>query len=354
MLKSTVQEITSIGGRGLCQKNKKDILAAAIEFTFHCNLKCIHCYRIQDYRKKECSYEELCHIFDELAGVGCLWIEITGGEPLLRKDFLELYGYLKKKGFLIILYTNGSLLTHKIVDYFCKYPPYVIQISVYGKTKETYNGVTRTENFFDKCWQGINLIIQHKLPLRIKTVALNANKEEIPLIKEYARTLGADFRCDPIIRCAIDGSTTPYKARLSPEEVTYFDLTIEKRFLMWRERFQRYLRKEKAVCLHGAGRADIRINPYGYIDIHSMYPCISAKNNFDILKNDFKEGLFYLDRIRQEVRDKGCVCTKCKYFFLCDSCSIDNTGFKERVNKAGYYCQLAQKRSRVFETIFEK
>jgi len=55
-------------------------------------------------------------ILDEVADAGCLWLLITGGEPLLRPDFRDIYMYAKRKGFLITLFTNGTLLDADIAD----------------------------------------------------------------------------------------------------------------------------------------------------------------------------------------------------------------------------------------------
>jgi len=47
----------------------------------------------QDAIEKELTCEEVFSFFDQIAEAGCLWLLLTGGEPLLRKDFLEIYTY---------------------------------------------------------------------------------------------------------------------------------------------------------------------------------------------------------------------------------------------------------------------
>ena len=61
---------------------------------------------------------------------------------LCNSDFFDLYLMFKKKGFLITLFTNGTLLTEEAVAFFKKYPPYKVEVSVYGVTEETYVAVT--------------------------------------------------------------------------------------------------------------------------------------------------------------------------------------------------------------------
>ena len=67
--------------------------------------------------KRNYPWPEIQHILDEIKDAGCLWLLLTGGEPLLRPDFLEIYQYAKHKGFLLTLFTNGTLLTPHIADF---------------------------------------------------------------------------------------------------------------------------------------------------------------------------------------------------------------------------------------------
>src|SRR5690242_1580713 len=78
---------------------------ATIEVTRRCPLRCAHCYNnlaMGDVEARLCelSYAEHCGLLDQLAEAGCLWILYTGGELFARKDFLDIYTYAKKKGFL--------------------------------------------------------------------------------------------------------------------------------------------------------------------------------------------------------------------------------------------------------------
>jgi MoaA/NifB/PqqE/SkfB family radical SAM enzyme len=70
-----------------------------------------------DAKRRELSTEEHFRVLDELAEMGTFWLLYTGGEIFARKDFLEIYTYAKKKGFLITLFTNGTIITKEIADY---------------------------------------------------------------------------------------------------------------------------------------------------------------------------------------------------------------------------------------------
>ena len=148
-------------------------IRAAIEITHRCNNNCVQCYNNlplndKETRRKELSYEEHCRIIDEISALGCLWLLFTGGEIFARKDFLDIYTYAKQKGMLITLFTNGTLITPEIADYLVQYRPFVIEITLYGNTQETYERVTRISGSFDRCMQGIELLRQRELPLKLK------------------------------------------------------------------------------------------------------------------------------------------------------------------------------------------
>src|SRR5436190_1139417 len=90
------------------------------EITCRCNLRCVmcytDCYNSPANIKDELSTAEILRIMDEVALAGCLELVLTGGEPLARPDFFEIYGHAKTKGFLVTLFTNGTLITETIAD----------------------------------------------------------------------------------------------------------------------------------------------------------------------------------------------------------------------------------------------
>src|SRR4030042_1207561 len=90
---------------------KRIPLDVSLELTYRCNNRCVHCYcnlpsNNTKALEEELTTEEIKKILNELSSMGSLWLLITGGEPILRNDFAEIYLYAKKKGFLITLFTN--------------------------------------------------------------------------------------------------------------------------------------------------------------------------------------------------------------------------------------------------------
>ena len=122
---------------------KRIPISGSIDVTQRCNNQCLHCYNNlsagdQKASEVELTFDEYRRIIDEIVDAGCLWLLFTGGEIFLRKDFLDIYTYAKRKGLLITLFTNGTLITADIADYLAQLAPFSIEVTLYGRTKDTY------------------------------------------------------------------------------------------------------------------------------------------------------------------------------------------------------------------------
>jgi len=221
-------------------------LSGSIEVTARCNLRCVHCYINEpvadnQVRNRELSKQELYSILDQITDEGCLWLLLTGGEPFVRPDFLDIYTYAKKKGMLITLFTNGTTITPRIADYLAEWRPSSIEITLYGFSKETYEKVTGVRGSYEQCMRGIDFLMERKLPLTLKSTILTLNKTEIWDIKRYAESLGVDFRFDPVLNLRLDGQIGPEEYRIHPEEIVALELEDEECRKEWHEFCSKFL-----------------------------------------------------------------------------------------------------------------
>lgn len=323
-------------------------LGGVIEPTLRCNLKCAHCYVAYDRSRKEMTYEEICHILDEITDAGCLWLLITGGEPLLRDDFLDIYSYAKKKGLITTLFTNGTLITEEIADYLKEWPPFKVEITLYGITKETYERVTGIPGSFECCMRGIELLLDRKVPIRLKTTVMTLNKDELWDIKKYAEDLGVEFRFDPILNAKLDGSKGPCQLRISPEEVVKLDLADEKRLKEWKEFCDKFLNPVKSDKLYtcAGGLTSFHIDCYGELSL-----CIMSRNpSYNLLKGSFQESWYdFIPKIREQKPKGEYKCAKCDIFPLCSQCPgwaiLENGNPEVPVE---YLCQIAHLQAKAF------
>ena len=216
------------------QSGERVPLQVSIEVTRRCPLECLHCYNNlpmgdMDARRRELSKEEHFRVLDELVEMGCFWLLYTGGEIFARKDFLEIYTYAKKKGFLITLFTNGTIINEQIADYLANGLRLRLRSRLYGRTRETYEALTAIPGSYDRCLRGIKLLKERGLPLKLKTVATSVNKHEVVAMRRFAEEeLGVEFKMDGQINPRIDCSQSPLAVRLSPEEVVALDMSTPK------------------------------------------------------------------------------------------------------------------------------
>jgi len=173
------------------KKNQLRIpFSICLEITARCNNNCRHCYinlpvNAQTARPKEISFDKIKKIIDEAVEMGTLWCGLTGGEPLLRNDFEDIYIYLKKKGLLVSVLTNATLITENHIKLFRKYPPRHLEVSVYGVSKETYERVSHVPDSFEKFCKGLHRILDCNINTIFKVTVMQSNKSEIDKVIKF-------------------------------------------------------------------------------------------------------------------------------------------------------------------------
>ena len=306
---------------------KRVPIEATLEVTRRCPLDCQHCYNnlpMGDLaaRNRELTKEEYERILSELADMGVIWLLFTGGEIFARKDFLEIYTFAKKKGFLITLFTNGILINEKIADYLREYPPFAIEITLYGRTPETYEALTQLPGSYDRCLRGIHLLLDRGLPLKLKTVGTKVNCHEILAMREFAeQELGLEFKFDSLLNPRIDCSQAPLNVRLSPEEVVALDLhwpkvAAEHRLILEHE-LRSPMGSRNTVYSCGGGLNAFAIDPFGMMSI-----CvISHQETYDIRSGGIREGWeHFLLAVRERKRSRPTKCVACRIRSVCNMC----------------------------------
>ena len=326
----------------------------SIEVTHRCPLECRHCYNNlpmsdPEARKSELSLEEYHRLFDELVEAGCLWILFTGGEIFARKDFLDIYTLAKQKGFLITLFTNGTMITPRIADHLAEYRPFAIEITLYGATRETYETLTRIPGSFDRCMTGIRLLLERGLPLKLKTVPTTVNYHEVYEMKRFAEEeLGVEFKFDPLVNPRTDCSQSPLNVRLTPEQAVALEFRDPARM----NEYLRLLEHERALAhiplppkryTCGGGHNGCAVDPNGKMTI-----CVlSHQDGFNLRDGGFRQGWDGpLQQIRATPARGETICTHCQIRSLCSMCpangELENGDAEAPVD---FLCQVAHLRA---------
>jgi radical SAM protein with 4Fe4S-binding SPASM domain len=336
---------------------KRAPVEVSIEVTRRCPLDCLHCYNnlpMNDAgaREQELTLDEHVRLLDELVAAGCLWVTYTGGEIFARRDFLEIYTAAKKRGFLVTLFTNGTMITPRIADYLAEWRPFAIEITLYGATRETYEALTQIPGSYNRCMNGIRLLQERKLPLKLKTVPTTINKHEVYEMKRMAEDdFHVEFKFDPLVNPRIDCSQSPLAVRLTPEEVVVLDYFDPKRKAEYRRLLETERNAKPAASnpdenhryTCGGGLSGCAIDPSGHMSI-----CvISHQQGYDIRTGGFQEGWNgRLNEIRNQDRKQTTICTNCQIRSICGMCpangELENGDPESPVD---FLCQVAHLRA---------
>ena len=166
-----------------------------IELTERCNNACIHCLINQpekdaEPRAREMDTAFVKNVLSQAANLGCLSVRFTGGEPLLRDDFAELYLFARRLGMYVILFTNARRITPELAQLLARIPPgRVVEVSVYGMHADSYDAVAATRGAFVEFWRGVELLRRYNIPFVVKQSLLPPNRAEMTAFETFAATL---------------------------------------------------------------------------------------------------------------------------------------------------------------------
>ena len=343
-------------------KNTRTLLSLSLEITPRCNNNCVHCYINTPEKdvssiRNELSFAQLTNIIDEACELGALWILFSGGEPLLREDFVDLYIYAKKKGMLAAVFTNGSLISQDHVKLFRSYPPRALEITVYGVTQPVHRRVTRAD-FFTKTMAGIDLLKQGSIPITLKAVAMKSNFNEMHQIFDFCeKNSDRPVRIDAFLNFRYDRDPGRNKLiqseRLSPEEFVEIDKLYKKKYDALKKQCQESgniiidpdQRNKILRCSAGVNSCCISFN--GTFTLCSLLN--SEEFSYDLKNGTLKEAW---EVFTPEIRNKQSSsleymnnCGSCDIFNICPYCAghaLLEGGDPD--TQIPYYCAIGKKR----------
>ena len=300
-------------------------LSATFEPTARCNMNCAHCYinkspKDEVARQRELSTEQIKSIIDQMVDAGVLFLTLTGGEPLLRHDFVEIYTYARLKGLMVILFTNGTMITEEIADLLKEIRPFNVEVSIYGATPEVYEAVTRVPGSYAKCIRGISLIHERGIPLTLKSELMTLNYHELPAMKAFAEQLDVQFRYDGLLWPRMDGTSEfPMKVQMPVEILVGFDSedpdrqeSIEKEI----ERLKNLKSRDERVFSCGAGLRDFHVDSEGRMSI-----CIMVRQpSYSLLEIPLLSAWQQIGDLRKLKRALPSLCLSCNMNIFCAQC----------------------------------
>ncbi len=321
-------------------------ISGTFELTSRCNFMCEMCYVHEGCEQKDLlSTGDWLRLGEEAREAGTLFLLLTGGEPLLRKDFTELYLKLKDMGFFISLNTNGSLV-HKYIDLFKETPPSRVNISLYGCDNDTYENLCKVR-MYDRVIENIKLLKSFGVSVKLNAVFTKENKHQLEKIIDTANELnvplGTTAYAYPQVRLNDDFGEN--RGRMSALEAAECTLKAElHRFPneLFIPRGEKILAPCSGKSCDGvscrAGRAAYWITSTGVMQACGMLPAINA-NVMDLgFKGAWDSVLEQTATVRVPKE-----CLSCSLAEICKSCvamCYAETGTFDK--KPEYVCEMAK------------
>jgi len=346
-------------------KGNKPILSRLdMELTERCNNNCIHCYiNLQaddlDARNKELTTDEIKDILKEAVSLGCMTVRFTGGEPLLREDFEELYIFARKLGLKVLIFTNATLINSHLVELFSRISPLEkIEITVYGMKKSSYETVTRTDGSFEACWRGINLLLKHKVPFVVKSALLPSNKDEIEEFETWVVTIpwmdkSPSYSMFLDLHCRRNEKKNRLirGLRVSPDEGLKVLIRRKDKYLKEMKEFcSKFMRPSgDRLFSCGAGCGGGCVDAYG-----CFQPCMMLRHPdtvYNLKKGSLKDALInFFPKLREAKATSPDYLNRCARCFLkglCEQCPAKSWAEHGSLDRpVEYLCEIAHVQAR--------
>lgn len=255
-----------IASNGLCAP-----VNVTWEMTLKCNLSCVHCLSDSGRpAENELTYDECKTFIDQLTDMKVFQVNIGGGEPFIRDDFLDILAYAHEKQLVTCVSTNGVLVDRYLAQKLSRLNMLYLQVSLDGATPEV-NDAIRGKGSFQKAVNAMGHLVEYKVPFSINTVLTRLSYPQLEDLRKLAASFNAEMR---VSRFRPSGRAKNSMTHLGPEKWqleafaawlaeqdlvrtgdSFFCLTSEKR-------------RRKGLDMCGAAKMTCCVSPNG-----NVYPC---------------------------------------------------------------------------------
>lgn len=309
-------------------------ITANFELTPLCNMNCDMCYiRHSQKEQKEIqrlrTVSEWINLAERLKKRGTLFILLTGGEPLMYPDFLQLYKELKKMGFILTINTNGTLFTDEIADILANDIPRRVNVTLYGASNETYQIITGNPYGYDETLHAIQLLKDRNIPTKLNCSMVRANMEDTKAILELSEKLNLPLEYNTYMYPCSRRKNKPFPSdvRVSPIDAARWSIFIKEfqkkeHFSELKEKIlESYKNADNITSFTNAmkcraGKSSCWINWKG-----EMTPCVFLDSpKINIFENSFEDAWQCMQDACEAFKFPS-KCSYCKYRIHCNVCA---------------------------------
>lgn len=309
------------------------LISVLIELTYKCNLKCIHCYADKKDYCKELSANKWKQIIDELYDLKVMFLSFSGGEAYLKNEFFEILEYASLKGFVIDVFSNGTLYTKEDIKKMYDLNIRMLHVSLYSSDAKIHDSITQTEGSFQKSLSTIFFAKKTGLNVNIKSVLMKENQTEARKLRNLTDNIGVSLQTGLSVSPTYSDNMKPIQHRITNFDVLHniFAVCLPPECTERKD-------GDKSIC--GAGFNSLSINPFGEI-----FPCNAITKSCGHVDDGIGEvwkHSDFLSFLRCITFSDIPKCRKCKIRDYCQFCIGVAISEKDKIEPYSEACTLAK------------
>lgn len=330
-------------------KGKPQLTNLHIEITSKCNERCLHCYIPHENKISNIDTELFYDVLKQCKDMQVLHLTLTGGEPMLHKDFCNFLRKCREYNFSVNVLSNLTLLDDKIIEEMKANPLLGVQVSLYSMDPIIHDEITQMKGSLEKTKNSILKIIENDIPLQISCPILKQNKDCYNDVVDWAKKHNIHAGDDFVIIAKYNHTTQNLNCRLSLDEVKNIindKVTNDVRYL---EQMEMEANKNKNITsddyVCSVCNSSICITEDG-----NVYPCAGWQDYFignvkETSLNDLWNNSKKVQYLRDLCKKDFPKCIQCPDKEFCTMCMVRNAnesplGDPLAVNQ--YFCEIAR------------
>jgi len=198
---------------------KDHLTSLHIEITSRCNERCLHCYIPHEEKTRDIKPELFYRVLQQCKEMGVLNVTLSGGEPMLHKEFIQFLNRCNKLNFSVNVLSNLTLLTKDILEEMKANPLLSVQVSLYSMDSSIHDEITCLKGSFENTMRNISLLVGNEIPVQINCPIMKQNMNSYLGVRDWARKQDLQVSTDHIIIAQYNHSLLNLGCRLSIEEI---------------------------------------------------------------------------------------------------------------------------------------
>jgi radical SAM protein with 4Fe4S-binding SPASM domain len=290
----------------------------SLELTYRCQLRCSHCYIVDDDpRRHEISPEAWLQLIEEAAEIGTVLLLITGGEPTLYPGFWELLEEINKYHFLVRLFTNAYDLDEKGVDRLVRANVRFVEVSLHGADAATQDAISGVPGSFDRIVHSLRLLRAAGIFVKIKTSLMQQNYSSFTTLERFGAALGSRFAVSALLTPDNNNDPSVQRDQLTGAQL----MELEQQRSRWNTMpvTCKFKHSFKTAIPCGAGITSLSVCPNG-----DVLPCLQTRMTLgNATRTSLRRIWLHASRLVYWRGISDLVypeCRECGYQYYCNRC----------------------------------